>query len=420
MDKIYKIVLINHTFQIDYFYKRWKLLAEQHSDLDITLIAPLKWTWGAGKKLTFGKEEEITAKRIDNENFHIIPVSIETHRFKSWTSTEMLEVIKNIEPDLVYHIGSHFQSSLMQCLRFVKKKLPNCKMATFSMRGPNNNLLYRGTLSLISWLGKIIYLFPKVYYTNKYSDAILCHYPDAADSFRLEGYRGPLYIQTQVGVDTDVFKPDYKKRQEIRNKYNLGNAYIFGSATRFSINKGLDDIIAALPQEGNWKYLMMGGGTPEEEDRIRTLIKKKNLSDKIILTGYIDWHDMAAHWNAVDCALHTPRTGNWTETFSLAVVQAMATGLPIIGNTSGSVPYEIGPDGMLVKEGDINALHDKILWVLNNPQKAAAIGYKMQHRAESCFSIKHLNDCIYDIFMDICNNIYDVQKYDMAQYKVNS
>ena len=359
----YKWVLINHTFQIDYFYKRWRLLAEAHPEIDLTLIAPSKWTWGAGKRLTFGKVEVVEGKSVECDNFHIIPVSIEENRFGTWTSKEMLKVIEQVKPDLVYHIGSHQQSSLMQCLKFVKRNLPKCKMVTFSMRGPNNDILYKGSSSYPKWIAKMLYIAPKVYYTNKYSDAILCHYPDALESFKKEGYKGPIYMQTQVGVDTEVFKANDTLRKEIREKYNLGESYVFGSATRFSPNKGLDDILEALPKEGNWKFLMMGGGTPEEEKNLKAHIAQLGFEEKVILPGYVDWHDMAAHWNAVDCAIHTPRTGNWTETFSLAVVQAMATGLPIIGNTSGSVPYEIGPDGMIVPEQDIKALNEKITWV---------------------------------------------------------
>ena len=415
----YKWVLINHTFQIDYFYKRWRLLAEAHPEIDLTLIAPSKWTWGAGKRLTFGKVEVVEGKSVECDNFHIIPVSIEENRFGTWTSKEMLKVIEQVKPDLVYHIGSHQQSSLMQCLKFVKRNLPKCKMVTFSMRGPNNDILYKGSSSYPKWIAKMLYIAPKVYYTNKYSDAILCHYPDALESFKKEGYKGPIYMQTQVGVDTEVFKANDTLRKEIREKYNLGESYVFGSATRFSPNKGLDDILEALPKEGNWKFLMMGGGTPEEEKNLKAHIAQLGFEEKVILPGYVDWHDMAAHWNAVDCAIHTPRTGNWTETFSLAVVQAMATGLPIIGNTSGSVPYEIGPDGMIVPEQDIKALNEKITWVLEHPQEAKLIGKKMLWRAEHCFSIRHLNDCIYDIFIDICNGVYDPQKVDMATYKVN-
>lgn len=38
-----KIVLINHSYQVRYFYRRWQLLAHTHPDLDVTLLAPTEY-----------------------------------------------------------------------------------------------------------------------------------------------------------------------------------------------------------------------------------------------------------------------------------------------------------------------------------------------------------------------------------------
>ncbi len=406
-----KIVVINHTFVIEKLWKRWQLLAQSHLDLDVTLICPDKWV-----RRSFSFDELFEGKRYDDNNFHVIPVHIETKDYVSWTSEEMLQVIQNLAPDLVYHVGSHLQPSLMQCLLYVGKKMPRTKMVTFSMRGPNNDILYKGKTSLIKRLGRIVLFTPKVYLVNKYSDAVVCHYPDAMVSFRKEGYKKPIYMCTQVGVDHDYFYPDSNKRRAIRDKYQLGDSYVFGTAVRFDPRKGLDDIIDALPSEGNWKCLIMGRGTNEQNDYVRKRIRERNLEDKIILTGYVERTDMPSYWNAVDCAIHTPRTGTWTETFSLTLVEAMITGLPVIGSTSGSVPYQLGPEGIIVEEQNVDALHDKIVWALDNRDEAKIIGNKMRNRAERCFEIRHLNECLYNIFMDIINGVYDEGKIDMSKY----
>ena len=252
----YRIVVINHTFVIEKLWKRWQLLAQCHNDIDITLICPDKWI-----RRSFSYDEFFEGKKYEKDNFHVVPVRIQTKDYTSWTSDEMLTVIKALQPDIVYHIGSHLQPSLMQCLKFVKKEMPNTRTMTFSMRGPNNDICYKGKTSLIKRLGRILLFTPKVYLVNKYSDAVICHYPDAMASFRKEGYKKPIYMCTQVGVDHDVFFPDKYKRELIREKYQLGDSYVFGSAVRFDPRKGLDDIINALPIEGNWKCLIMGRGT---------------------------------------------------------------------------------------------------------------------------------------------------------------
>ena len=203
--------------------------------------------------------------------------------------------------------------------------------------------------------------------------------------------------------------------KEIRDKYNLGDSYVFGSASRFTPDKGIDDILSALPKEGNWKYLMMGTGSEEDLNRLKRLVEANGLQDKVIMTGFVDWYDMTKYWNAVDCAIHVPHTTpKWVETFSLSVIQPQITRKPIIGNDSGSVPYQIGFKDMIVPEGDVKALSDKISWVLYNQTEAKHIGEKMYDRVHNSFTVEHLNDLFYATLMDILKGVYDEGKVDMA------
>ena len=161
----------------------------------------------------------------------------------------------------------------------------------------------------------------------------------------------------------------------------------------------------------------MGKGEENFTNLLMRRIKEKHLEDKIILTGYIEWNEMAAYWNAVDCALHVPRTTDtWQETFSLAIVQAMVTGKPVIGNTSGSVPYQIGVNKMIVPEGNIQALTEKIEWSMSHRKELLEIGEKMKDYAVNSFSIKNLNRQFYDIIQDVYHGVYDKNKVDMVNY----
>ena len=66
-------------------------------------------------------------------------------------------------------------------------------------------------------------------------------------------------------------------------------------------------------------------------------------------------------------------------------------------------------------------MKDKIQWVLSHKNEAKAIGFRMQKRAQKCFSIMHLNDIFYDTIMeDVLYGKYDENKIDMTLYKVNS
>lgn len=420
-----KIIIINHTFQKPEFYKRWQWLAHEYSDLDITLLAPAEWTWGAEKNLTYGHIDQLQGSIIEEERFRIHLIDTKMDRFSEWTSIKLEEEIIALQPDLVYFIGGHTAPPLMQIMSLRKRKRMNSmKVIAFSMRGHTPTIDFKknepGIRKYINTVGKYFLLGPRLKRFNNECDAVFCHYPDAVKAFRKDGYKKSIYMQTQVGVDPDIFGPNNESRRDIRERYNIGNAYLFGSASRFHYSKGLSEIIASLPNEGNWKFLMMGWGRDDEVDKIKKEIHERGFDNRIILTGFIDnWVDMAQHWNALDCAVHIPiTTSKWEETFSLALVQAMITGLPVIGSSSGSVPYQLGPDGIIVPEGDIKKTREKMQYLINNLDKGKQIGQKMRKRALDCFSIYHLDKLFYLTVKDILKGIYDESKIDMARYVI--
>lgn len=424
MEPNFKIVLINHSFQVYYFYRRWELFAQMHPNVDVTLLAPAEYEWYKDKDYTYDGAKKLQAKVKDEGNFHIRQFRAVYPKKGDWTSPDFKDIFLDIKPDIIYNVGTHQQPSLLQIISLVKKYLPETKVMCFSMRGPCHDLkkpVMKG--SPLHYLRRCwSYLRQKhnLNYVNKNVDAIFCHYPDAFDSFRKEGYKGALYMQTQVGVNEEWFHEDAEARREIREKYNLGDSFVFGSASRFTTDKGIDDILNALPKAGNWKYLMMGKGSEEDNKRLSDLVKKNGLEDKVIMTGFVDWYDMAKYWNAVDCAIHVPRTTEkWVETFSLAAVQPQITKKPVIGNTSGSVPYQIGFEEMIVPEGDIKALAAKIQWAILHSEEASSMGHKMYERAHNSFSVLHLDNMFYDTILDVLHGVYDDNKIDMAKYKNN-
>ena len=426
MKQHFTIALVNHSFQVGYFSRRWELFAEQHPEVDVYLLAPDKREWYGGKTYQYDKSvnKVLESQDFDKSNYHRRVFRMKTSRYSGWTSPDFKTIFAAINPDIVYHIGTHNMNSLKQILNLRAKFFPLMRVIAFSMRGPAMNLkLDLSNCSVIQKLGRrVIHHLnrSRLDYINRNIDAFFCHYPAAIDCFRKEGYNGPIYMQTQVGVNEEWFHEDLQARKEIREKYNIADTtYVFGSASRFSTDKGIDVILRALPADCNWKYLMMGSGSDEEKERLHAIIRERNIEDKVIETGMVDWYDMAKYWNAVDCAIHVPlTTAHWEETFSLAAIQPQITKKPVIGDTSGSVPYQIGLETMLVPEGNVKALHEKIIWVLSHKEEAAQIGKQMYQRTHDSFEVQHLDDMFYDTLIeDVLPGKYDQSKMDMVTYK---
>jgi glycosyltransferase involved in cell wall biosynthesis len=77
-----------------------------------------------------------------------------------------------------------------------------------------------------------------------------------------------------------------------------------------------------------------------------------------------------------------------TEGLPRVVLEAMATGTPVIGSRVGGVPelVEEGIRGFLIPPGDEQLLADKLRWIFDNPDKARIMGECGRSFAEQCFS----------------------------------
>jgi glycosyltransferase involved in cell wall biosynthesis len=57
---------------------------------------------------------------------------------------------------------------------------------------------------------------------------------------------------------------------------------------------------------------------------------------------------------------------SWKEQFGHILIEAMASGVPVIGSNSGAIPEVIGDAGIVVPEGDATELRNAILRLVND------------------------------------------------------
>jgi glycosyltransferase involved in cell wall biosynthesis len=388
-----KIVAVNIAFREESFYKRWRLLTDTFADTQITLVGPSYYEYHRfGPKIVF-KPKSITEKKFKVRH---IDMSNKKLLMYDWWSWEYFRILKMEKPDLVYLIG--YETSLVVFQTEIYRKLfnPNLKIGLFTMRGTNLPNFNHET----KWQIKLLFRL-KWTITKKIFDFINVHYPKGKEIFRNQGgYRGPICLQTQVGVDRDIYFPDKESSKIIRHKYNLkSDDYVFCSAIRIEEEKGVFDIIKACQLINiPFKYLLMGNGIQFEE--VKKLIKAYGLDNRVMLTDRIPTGpQVASHINASDCFVHVPKTSvNWVDTFPLAVVQGMACSKPLICSDSGALPYIIGSDGIIVEEGNVTEIANAMIKCINNKEWAVKIGERMYNRVLECFEIRHLNKCLYETF----------------------
>src|SRR3989441_1000523 len=129
------------------------------------------------------------------------------------------------------------------------------------------------------------------------------------------------------------------------------------TVARLDFHKGIDTVIRALPAIRAAfpavRYAVAGIGN--RRSALEGLVSELGLADAVRLLGFVPDDDLPALYNAVDLfVLASRRYDLLVEGFGIAIVEASASGLPVIASRSGGIPEAVreGETGFLVDPDD--------------------------------------------------------------------
>ena len=113
-------------------------------------------------------------------------------------------------------------------------------------------------------------------------------------------------------------------------------------------------------------------------------VRRLGLDGRVQFVGKVPQIELAA-WMQRACVFVLP---SMSEGLGRVVMEAMATGTPVIGSHVGGIPEMVkhGTTGFLVPPGDVAALAARLHWVLAHPAEACAMGCRARAFAEHFFS----------------------------------
>jgi phosphatidylinositol alpha-mannosyltransferase len=124
--------------------------------------------------------------------------------------------------------------------------------------------------------------------------------------------------------------------------------------------------------------IVVGPGQPDEE--CTRLIDERNAGD-VIFAGNVSFEDLARYYRTADifCA---PNIGK--ESFGIILLEAMATGKPIVATNIEGFSYVMQNDtqGFLVPPRDEEALADSLEILIKNPELRKTMGSKGFQRSQ--------------------------------------
>ncbi len=212
----------------------------------------------------------------------------------------------------------------------------------------------------------------------------------AAEVLHAAGWRGPLAVIPQFGVDPERFRPDEEARAALRARIGARETdWVVGFGGRLVREKGLFVLLEAVAGQDRVRTVVIGDGPMRETFCARAV--QPDLKNRTSHLGEVASLDMPGTLAGLDIlVLPSLSTASWKEQFGRILVEAMACGVPVIGSDSGEIPNVIGDAGVIVPENDAAALRDAILALCRDDARRRELGECGRARVLAKFTGKRI------------------------------
>jgi len=197
------------------------------------------------------------------------------------------------------------------------------------------------------------------------------------------------------GVDIEFFKPGIRG-DEVLEKLGVevGNYILF--VGRISPVKGVHLLIKAFEHSAktlghSMKLLVVGplsgsftGKEPTRYARFLMEYASRKLPQRVIFTGPVDRKTLRVLYSNTYCLV----LPSYAEAFSMVLLEAMSSGIPVIGSKVGGIPDVVADDvnGLLFDKGCWLELSEKLTTLINDRSLRNKLAENARKIAEEVYS----------------------------------
>jgi glycosyltransferase involved in cell wall biosynthesis len=226
---------------------------------------------------------------------------------------------------------------------------------------------------------------------------------------KLAGGRPEAIKVIPNGIAIEEFVPAVSVDEKIKLRHEFGlpvNGLLFGCVAALRPVKnhaGLVQAFATACQQvkqpaGGHAYLVLVGDGPLDSP-LKQQIEDLGCAGQVLFLGQQSEANVKLLLRTFDVFV----LNSHTEGLSYALLEALASGLPVVATAVGSNPELVdeGRVGILVPAGDNEALSSALIKVLANPEVLPAMGLASRRKAQS-YSLESMVDAYAALYRAAC------------------
>lgn len=235
----------------------------------------------------------------------------------------------------------------------------------------------------------------------KFVDAVIAVSESAARQALKRGLPPEKVSVVRSSIDTKFFEPNSKVREQAREKLGLENdEFVIAAVGRLVKGKGYDVLLRSLvnfPRSDCPTLLLAGDGN--ERQQLEKLSNSLGLSQQVRFMGF--QADIRPVLWAADVFVHVPT--NFPEGTPNAILEAMATGLPVIGSKIGGIPEIVrdGETGLLVPPDEPKAVAEAINKLRQDKTLSEQLGRQAQAWVQEHHDASQLPEKVFQVYSQV-------------------
>jgi len=190
-------------------------------------------------------------------------------------------------------------------------------------------------------------------------------------------------------VDYSEYYPG-TSQENIRSKYGIEeDDFLILYLGNMSETKCITEVLKSLGEvkDNNYDFTLLSGveltesigmelstANTAKRQELHSIINRSSLEGHIVNLGPIE--NVAAHMDEADVVVAPFKHTNHVADYPLTIVEAMATGTPVITSPVGGIPELItdGESGIFVSPTDHRHISNSLIELINDPKKTHQIG----------------------------------------------